>query len=72
MFWFWLCLQVIFLLDTELSFNKQVFLWILCLLLPLTRPEGILVSAFAFFYLQFIDTERVNHDSIEMGDENER
>jgi hypothetical protein len=52
MLWCWLFLEVIFLLDSDLSLRKQIFLWTFCLLLPLTRPEGILIGIFAFFYMR--------------------
>ncbi len=50
--WFWLLLELFIILDKEEINNKtQIYLWLLCLLLPLTRPEGAVYSIFAFFYV---------------------
>ncbi len=60
-FWYWLFLQVIFILNTPVTHKKQIYLWLLCLLLPLTRPEGILIGLFAFIYLRFIVKSQINY-----------
>lgn len=54
----WLLVEVYFLLrviaqEQKLSARGMKYLYVLLLLLPLTRPEGALFSMLAFFYLLF-------------------
>lgn len=64
MLWFWLFLHLIFLLDLEINNKKQHLIWLICLLLPLTRPEGILISISAFLYLKFLKKIKINYLSL--------
>lgn len=56
-FWFWLLIEFFFSITENKS---QIWLWFLALLLPLTRPEGALFSAFLLVYLVFIKKEKIN------------
>lgn len=59
-FWFWLLLEIFTLLDKNDFSNKiQTRLWLFALLLPLTRPEGAIFSAFIFVYIALIKKEKI-------------
>lgn len=59
-FWFWLLLEVFTTLNNnDFSKNVQTKLWLLALLLPLTRPEGAVFSAFIFIYIAFVKKEKI-------------
>ncbi|HUM50530.1 MAG TPA: hypothetical protein PK431_01905 [Chitinophagales bacterium] len=61
LFWVWLLLEVFIVLSKEtITTTTQIYLWILCLLLPLTRPEGVVFAAFAFFYVLKIKKEKLH------------
>lgn len=59
----WCCLffRLIILLQSEQIQQQQNQAWIIALLLPLTRPEGIFISIFAFLYLVFKRKIKVNY-----------
>lgn len=60
MFWFFLLLQLVFILQEEITSRKQTIIWLMCLLLPLTRPEGIIISVTIFLYLTFYKKVKIN------------
>lgn len=61
LFWVWLLLEVFIILSkNKINRNTQIYLWILCLLLPLTRPEGIIFSIFAFIYIILINKNKLH------------
>ena len=56
--WCWLLLEAFFIIREEkVTTGKQLQLWLLCLLLALTRPEGVIYAAFFFVYLKWINLE---------------
>ena len=59
--WFYLLLQLMFLLNKEITSRKQHIIWFICLLLPLTRPEGIIISFAVFLFLKFIKKIKINY-----------
>lgn len=61
MLWCWLLLKVIVLTNQINSPKEQKWLWIICLLLPLTRPEGVLIGLAAFIYLRFIRKLKIHY-----------
>ena len=63
--WCWLLLESFFILkEEEITFKKQWWLWLLCLLLTLTRPEGAIYAFFYFAYLQFYRKIKINYKAI--------
>ncbi|MFN8295556.1 MAG: hypothetical protein U0T69_05140 [Chitinophagales bacterium] len=61
LFWVWLLLEVFIILSKEtISTNTQIYLWVLCLLLPLTRPDGIIFAVFAFVYTIWIKKNKLH------------
>ncbi len=60
--WCWLLIESFFILKTdELTNKKQWWLWVLCLLLTLTRPEGAIYAFFFFIYLRFYRNIKINY-----------
>lgn len=59
-FWFYLLIEVFALLYKEdFGSNAQTKLWLLALLLPLTRPEGAVFSLFIFVYILWIKKQKI-------------
>jgi hypothetical protein len=64
-FWFWLLLETFTTLNKNIFTNKiQTKLWLIALLLPLTRPEGAVFSLFIFVYLAFIKKEKLYYPTL--------
>ncbi len=60
--WCWLLLESFFVLrEEEISNKQQLSLWILCLLLTLTRPEGAIYAFFYFVHLKFFRNTKINY-----------
>jgi hypothetical protein len=52
--WCWLLLETFFILkSSNISTRQQWWLWGICLLMTLTRPEGAIYAFFYFVYLNF-------------------
>ena len=59
-FWFYLLIEVFAILYTDdLGKKAQTKLWLLALLLPLTRPEGAVFSLFIFVYILFVKKQKI-------------
>lgn len=64
-FWVWLLLEIFTLLHQQtISNSKQSKLWFFALLLPLTRPEGAVISVFIFIYIVVIKKEKIYFPSL--------
>jgi hypothetical protein len=60
--WFLLILELfIQLKKTTWNTVQQIKLWTICLMLPLTRPEGAVFAFFAFSYLVFYKKTALNY-----------
>ena len=60
--WCWLLLEAFFIIREEkVAAGKQLQLWLLCLLLALTRPEGVIYAAFFFVYLKWMKKQSMNY-----------
>jgi hypothetical protein len=60
-FWFWLLIELFFLLyEDKIQEKQQIKLWCIALLLPLTRPEGAVFSLFLFVYIVFIKKQKLH------------
>jgi hypothetical protein len=63
--WVWLLLETFFIVKEEnISTAKQTRLWIICLLMTLTRPEGAIFAICFFVYLKFYKKQSLNFWSI--------
>lgn len=59
-FWFYLLIETFILLHEEdFSTKAQTKLWLIALLFPLTRPEGVLFSLFIFLYTFFKNNRKI-------------
>jgi len=64
-FWFWLLLEVFTTLNQKEINNKmQSKLWLFALLLPLTRPEGAVISLFIFLYILIIRKDKIYYPTL--------
>lgn len=58
--WCWLLIESFFLLKADnITVKQQWCLWIICLLLALTRPEGAIYAFFYFLYLKFYKKSKI-------------
>jgi hypothetical protein len=62
--WCFLLLKVFFITRDAVHPKQQILLWIICLLLPLTRPEGVLIGLAVFIYLRFIRNSTIHYRSL--------
>ena len=63
--WCWLLLESFFILKAEdVTAKKQWWLWSICLLMALTRPEGAIYAFFYLVYLQFYRKVKINYAAI--------
>lgn len=59
--WVWLLLEAFYVMREEkVDVRLQVRLWIICLLMALTRPEGAIYAAFFFLYLKLYRKQVLN------------
>ena len=59
--WIWLLLESFFIIEQEtLSVKSQAWLWFLCFMMALTRPEGAIYAFFFFCYLKFYKKQSLN------------
>jgi len=63
--WVWLLLEAFFIVRIyHISTAKQTRLWIICILMTLTRPEGAIFAICFFVYLKFYKKQTLNFWSI--------
>jgi len=59
--WVWLLLEAFYVIrEKEVTVHWQVRLWMICLLMALTRPEGAIYAGLFFLYLRFYRKQSLN------------